>query len=211
MTTKSVVCYVPGSGGQRLVRLLFDRQWKIAPGRHLGWGEPGLDQMLGDQSIPKYPDIARLPDIVEIDNPHLMLNFHCLHSQVIKALFPQRRIIKINCNLQASLCRWWDVFGRQWYEKNFHTVEINPALRDLGITACAHAIWFHVDYYSRNIDSVADEVWNIAPGQGDFSDFMLEEFGLSDSAEFEESWQWILERAPLTPDMNRVMSSPMAF
>jgi hypothetical protein len=185
----TVIAYPPGSGGVRLIKKLCNSStWNQQRGSHIHVGSqdiaPGTVTHAG---YPKYPAVTEIDQLCDLKIAPPVVAVHSLHSQVISKLFPGRRIVKIQANFYKSLCRWWYVFGKIWYQQHQDKFLSNK------VSHCQHAIAFHAEYYQTNIDTVSDECWKIEPGQSDFADLVLEEFEFTHDSEFDDAWHRLFE------------------
>lgn len=187
--------YFPGSGGNRLRRLILNEMWKTCAGQKLHDYSGSMFEYTTDNRVPKCPplDTDRTLSLTDL-NQYKILISHCMHSPTIKQLFPGRKIIKIYSNFEESLRRWWTVFGKIQLEK------INSNLEN--------TIRFHLEYYDQFFDYEADESHWILPNHSDFADFMLKEFKIAqnhpDSLEFDRCWN----KLKLQKKWRTIMSSP---
>lgn len=186
-STSVVLAYPNGSGGNRLRYMLAGKPWNLEPGHHfLVHPEVRLDGISTDKGYSKWPG----PNDTEVEDPSLscypILTTHGMKYQTLKKIFPNRKIIKIYCNLKYAFLRHYIVFGKQFIIDHSENKEREHTLEDL-----ERYIKWNLDYYRDNIDFEHDYAVCISPGRGPFEDFMCNEFSLMQHAVFDEAWRRI--------------------
>lgn len=163
MIEPSVICYFPGSGGNRLARYLLGKSWNQRPGTAAHGDIPVPEVNYQDRDTRPYP--TKTTHIIQ--RPHLIELTHCMNSNLVSWLFPGRKIIKIKCQLSWCLSRHWVVHGRI-YHRNL-IASHNAAF------AISKEITWHKDYYdSTGIDWTADKIWDLSADQ-EFCNWMRNE------------------------------------
>jgi len=187
--------YFPGSGGSRLRKLLQERSWDLNPSSHLHHNyEIEMDDFI---KCPKPWQLVTDPKNIKptppVSREHLILISHCMDTALTRQVFPGRKILKIYANLHHSLRRWWVVYGKQNLLNDHGTDRIfDPLLSDSEMPLAEYVIKVHLHYYRRYMDCGHDHAVYIMPGEGEFSDFMLQRFeednSKPDACEFDHHW-----------------------
>lgn len=172
MIEPCVICYFPGSGGNRLARYLLDKPWNKKPGQAAHGDIPVPEVNYSDRDTRPYPTktthIIQRSSLIELT--------HCMNSSLVSELFPNRKIIKIKCQLPWCLSRYWLVHGSLLHE---------AVIRK---QSAAHAynkeFTWHWDYYTETgVDWDADETWDLYQDQ-EFSNWMREEIDRCQTSDF---------------------------
>jgi hypothetical protein len=180
--TRLVISYYPGSGGNRLARMLAKYDWQTNPGESLHTGiRPTPSINYADRDIRPYPtdstQIVRRSNFVELT--------HCINSNMLSQHFPGRRVIKIKSDLARSLGRYWTVFGQQQFVQEIRKISQQHAMDKV--------IAWHYDYYTETgVDWQADELYDLDSGTDEFCEFMRQEMQNALSTEFDRhvfAWQ----------------------
>jgi hypothetical protein len=180
--TPVVVSYYPGSGGNRLARMLAKYDWQTNPGASLHTGtRPTPSINYADRDIRPYPTestrIVHRTNFVELT--------HCVNSDMLSQHFPGRRVIKIKSELTHSLSRYWTVTGQQQFEQEIRKISQHHAMNKV-------LAWHHDYYNATGVDWQADELYNLESDSDEFCKFMRQEMQHSRSAEFDQyvfAWQ----------------------
>ena len=177
--TPVVVSYYPGSGGNRLARMLAKYNWQTDPGSALHSGtRPTPSINYADRDIRPYPTestrIVRRTNFIELT--------HCVNSDMLLQHFPGRRVIKIKNNLVHSLSRYWTVAGQYQFDQEISQHHAMNKVLD----------WHYNYYNSTGVDWQASELYDLESGTDEFCEFMQQEMHHSCSAEFDQyafTWQ----------------------
>lgn len=179
-----VIAYPPGSGGNRLRRILLKMPWTSEPKQELH----RLDEIRKytiDEGYPKFPGPN---NPTEVEDPALskypVLTTHGMHSRYLRHAFPDRKIVKVYCEFREAFYRHWVVFGRR------HTVDYINAnnLLPLNSDDIYRYLEWNMSYYRDNFDFEHDYAVCIAPGQSEFADFMIKEFQECNDPDWERAW-----------------------
>jgi hypothetical protein len=177
--TPVVISYYPGSGGNRLARMLAEYDWQTDPGTALHCGTQSTPRInYADRDIRPYPTestrIVRRTNFVELT--------HCVNSDMLLRHFPGRRIVKIKSSLTRSLSRYWTVAGQYQFDQELTQHH-----------AITKVLAWHYDYYNATgVDWQADELYDLESGTDEFCRFMQQEMQHSRSEEFDQyvfAWQ----------------------
>jgi hypothetical protein len=180
--TPVVISYYPGSGGNRLARMLANYDWQTDPGTALHGGpRPTPSINYADRDIRPYPTestrVVRRTNLIELT--------HCINSDLLSKQFPGRRVIKIKSNLAHSLSRYWSVAGQYQFVQEIRKISLQHAMNKV--------VAWHWDYYTATgVDWQADELYNIDSGTDEFCKFMRLDMQQSCSVEFDQyvfAWQ----------------------
>ena len=213
--------YFPGSGGNRLRRLILGHPWKTHPVNHLhkGNGLAGLSD--SEVGVPKCPvpwftdpESGNVVPTKSFATNRKILISHCMHSPLTKQIFPNRVAVKIYANLHHSLRRWWVIFGKNFLSTDTRAMTI-PHLGPRIAWELENTIKFHVDYYTKFMDTAHDHAVYIIAGDNEFADFMLEEFenirNHPAADEFDQCWNQIIADTRWQPLMQNPMLVDPAF
>ena len=182
-----VIGYPFGAGGNRLRRLLLGVPWMVEPKRHLHRINE-VRKYTSEEGIPKFPR----PDSTEVESQatrkYPVLTTHCMNSQVLRRVFPGRKIVKIYCDFYLTMRRHWVV-----YYKSEITAHIKQnKLKTLTTTDIQRYVAWSLDYYRDNIDWEHDHAVYIESGESEFADFMLKEFHETESVDFNRAWKTLM-------------------
>jgi hypothetical protein len=140
-----------------------------------------------DHGYPKFPT----PHTGEVEPPELskfpVLITHGMHSVHLRRIFPGRKIVKVYCDLHLSIRRHWVVFSKAQILENIKQHNLLPINNE----DIQSFIRWTLDYYRNNITFSHDHGVFIRPGEGEFEDFMLQEFAETQDAEFDQAWDTI--------------------
>jgi hypothetical protein len=215
------VGYFPGSGGNRLRRLILGHPWAVQPGDHYHKAH-GIEELFQyEVAAPKCP----VPYFADLESnemfrtksfisPSKILLSHCMHIPLTKQIFPNRVTVKIYANLHHSLRRWWAIFGKNFHSADTSTMTV-PHLSPTPMGILERTIKTHVDYYTKFMDTTHDHAVYIIAGDSEFADFMLEEFQIicnhPAADEFDQCWNQTIEDPRWQPLMQNPMLLDPAF
>jgi hypothetical protein len=180
-----VVSYFPGAGGFRFIHHLLGESFDQNPRGNYHHDGSVDDSMMyynpADQY--RYPTQATQE---EIKDPAPIAYTHAINTDIIKKVYPGRRIIKIKSNLVAALARYWNVEGVQHHQQDIENLGLNTVFR--------RVMNFHRRYYSETgVDWSADQLINIDQDPGEFCVFMRDQLAQnqsSDAYRYLKNWQF---------------------
>ena len=183
-----VVSYFPGAGGFRFIHHLLGKSFNQNPRGNYHHDGSVDDSMMyynpADQY--RYPTQATQE---EIKDPAPIAYTHAINTDIIKKVYPGRRIIKIKSNLVDALARYWNVDGVQHHQQDIENLGLN--------TVFIKVMHFHWQYYfTTGVDWYADQLINIDLDPDEFSVFMrdqLEHNRLSDAYRYLKNWQLVAQ------------------
>ena len=196
-----VIGYPVGAGGNRLRRMLLGFSWAIEPQNHLHHRISDHRKYSIDDGVPKFP----WPDSIELEDPahakYPVLITHCMNSQTLRRVFPNRKIVKVYCDFYLAMRRHWQVYAREMTQANIRKHN-GGAILPMDIQ---NVIRWNLDYYRDNIDFTHDHAVYIEPGRGEFEDFMWQEFLAIREPEFEQEWHTVAAEPQYTELANLPM------
>ena len=173
-----IICFTPGSGGNRL-----GLYYQNKPFDQIGGNMHTFAKII-DQYCTKESKITVQYDINAI---HLT---HCMNNQLIKALFPNQKIVKIKCDFKKSLLREW------------MTVYENTDYSLTKLDLMYQQIVWHHEYYEQNgLDYDCDELVDIETDSTRFGEIMRRELNLSNKT-FDIAWQAFKDYGNKAPIIN---------
>ena len=209
-----VFCYVPGSGANKLKKILsgnfnlsslrhetdastsfvmpnnmvstFDNQW-------LCNNQKSKSNKLFDDApeYNLYPQISEIDHLPIIDyNSKKIFVTHTMSSKILKHQFPGRTVIKIFGDIMLSLRRWYVVYGQYQHYPN-------PCVNDCWKSCLeifqnnqvqlyiAHQILFQLEYYQTHWDFDCDYFVDISLNDCYFSKYMTDEYQKCQNKDFD--------------------------
>ena len=163
-----IISFYPGAGGHRLQNKLLN----------LEFDKPGAiyDVVGVDTPLRKY---RYLDNLSTVNTPNdLIILTHCMDVNLIKNIFPNRRIIQIVSDYKKSLRRQWTLMSRDFQKENFSNVLDN---------AFVFIKWHNQYYKNYPIAGQADEIINVNSDLDEFSVIMRNELNL-ESDIFDLAW-----------------------
>lgn len=195
-----VISYINGAGGNRLKWKLLGFPWTANPLNKLHFQEINVKNLYIDVGYPKFP-AADYGEVEEVSlNKYPILTTHGMYSQVLRKIFPTRKIVKIYCDFRPAFLRHWTVFGRQHLIDHSKNKDFHPDVGDM-----QRYIKWLLDYYRGNIDFDHDYAVIISPGRGNFENFMSREFRKIQNPQFDEAWKLICQ----DPDYRDLANLPI--
>lgn len=195
-----VIGYPVGSGGNRLRRMLLGFAWQIEPKTHLHRISE-LRKYSTDVGVSKFP----VPGTTDLEDPahskYPVLITHGMNSEVLRQVFPNRKIVKVYCDFFLAMRRHWRVYGRDITQANIRKNNGGAILPE----DIEQFIKWNLDYYRDNIDFDHDHAIYLEPGRGEFEDFMLEEFQSIQEPEFEQGWNTVIQ----DPEYAKIANLPL--
>jgi hypothetical protein len=183
-----VVSYFPGAGGFRFIHHLLGKSFDQNPQSNYHH-----DGSVDDSLIYYNPaDQYRYPTLntqQAIKDPAPIAYTHAINTDVIKKVYPDRRIVKIKSNLVDALARYWNVEGVQHHQQDIENLGLNIVFR--------RVMNFHWNYYTQTgVDWSADQLINLESDTDEFSVFMrdqLEHTRSSDTYRYLKNWQLVAQ------------------
>lgn len=171
----SVICYFPGSGGNRLARYLLNKPWNKKPGQAAHGDIPVPEINYSDRDTRPYPTktthIIQRSSLIELT--------HCMNSELVRELFPNRKIIKIKYPLYQCLPRYWTVHGYKLHEALVR--KMSP------VHGYNREIEWHWQYYTNTgVDWSADQLWDLSQDH-EFCNWMRQEIADYSSQDFQRA------------------------
>ena len=182
-----VIGYPVGAGGNRLRRYLLGVPWDIEPLTHLH-RIAELRKYSTDDAVPKFPRPGDTEVAGEGFSKYPVLITHGMNSTVLRQAFPGRKIVKVYCDLHLAMRRHWRVFSREMTQADIRKHNGGAILPE----DIQRFIKWNLDYYRDNIDYDQDYAVYLQPGQGEFEDFMFQEFVAIEESEFDQGWHTVL-------------------
>jgi len=181
-----VISYFPGAGGFRFIHHLLGKSFDQNPR-----GNYHHDGSVDDSLMYYNPaDQYRYPTLntqQAIKDPAPIAYTHAINTDIIKKVYPDRRIIKIKSNLVDALARYWNVEGVQHHQQDIETRGLS--------TVFGKVMNFHWNYYTQTgVDWSADQLIDIESDTDKFSVFMrdqLEHNRSSDAYQYLKNWQFV--------------------
>jgi hypothetical protein len=179
-----VISYFPGAGGFRFIYHLLGESFDQNP-----LGNYHRVDLANDYLIYHNPaDQYRYPTLtngVSVEDPAPIAYTHAINSDIIKRVYPGRKIVKIKSNLMDALARYWNVDGIQHHQQNIENLGLN--------TVFSRVMNFHWRYYfTTGVDWSADQLIDLESDSDKFSVFMRDQLvqnRLSDAYRHLKNWQ----------------------
>lgn len=180
-----IVSYFPGAGGFRFIYHLLGKSFDQNPQGNYHGRELISNSSIYHNSANQY----RYPTLLchnVIKDPAAIAYTHAINTNLIKKMYPGRKIIKIKTNLPRSLMRFWNVYGQERHGNSIASLGWEQTLDQV--------LMFHYEYYRETgVDWAADQVIDINTDTSDFSVFMRDQFAQHASPDLEnyvKNWQW---------------------
>lgn len=181
-----VVSYFPGAGGFRFIHYLLGKSFDQDP-------QGNYHQVLLDTEHVIYHNPAdqyRYPTLYNgtaVPDSAPIAYTHAINSDIIKRVYPGRKIIKIKSNLADSLTRYWNVEGMQHHQQ---------AISNLGLNSMLYRVMnFHWRYYfATGVEWSADQLIDLESDLDEFSVFMRDQLThnrSSDTYQSLKNWQFV--------------------
>lgn len=180
-----VVSYFPGAGGFRFIHHLLGKSFDQNPQSNYHQHRHGNEHLIYHNPTEqyRYPTLA---NETAVSDPAPIAYTHAINSDIIKKVYPGRRIVKIKSNLADSLARYWNVEGIQHHQQNIENLGLNTVFR--------RVINFHWRYYlTTGVEWSADQLIDLDSDSDEFSVFMrdqLEYNRSSDAYIHLKNWQF---------------------
>jgi hypothetical protein len=170
-----VISYFPGAGGFRFIHHLLGESFDQKPQDNYHQVHRVNDHLIHHNPANQY----RYPTLStqeEIKDPAPIAYTHAINTDIIKKVYPGRRIIKIKSNLVASLARYWNVEGIQHHQQDIENLGLDTVFR--------RVMNFHWRYYSETgVDWSADQLINIDLDPDEFCVFMRDQLAQNQSSD----------------------------
>lgn len=165
----SVICYYPGSGGNRLKNKMQGKEYQTS-------------NVIYDNNDFKDPNKKKFKYLIneskfEKDSTKIILT-HCMDLTLVRSIFPNREIIQIVSDYKKSLRRQWEMVTRN-YKKEYFENDLDNAYS---------FIKWHAQYYKEYpLSGLADKTINIDVDVDEFSLTMRTELELKSNM-FDLAW-----------------------
>lgn len=213
--TPCVICYVPGSGVNKLLQVLsndFELQMQThgAPatsGATLSNSAAFQDQKFARPPYEVWPRYTTIDSIEPWPCQRNVAVSHCMSTPIIQHQFPGRHIIKIFGDFMLSLRRCHVTYAQfqDCANPDVHA-RWSPWLdifqKNAGQLHIAHQILYHLDYYQQHWDRDCDFFIDISQNNCYFSNFMMADFQRCKDADFDKVCE-VLQQSPEVQDILR--------
>ena len=184
-----VISYFPGAGGFRFIHHLLGKSFdqnlqgnyhnvRLVDHERLMYHNPADEY--------RYPTPS---DESLVTDPAPIAHTHAINSDIIRKVYPGRKIIKIKSNLVDALTRYWNVDGVQHHQQDIENLGLN--------TVFVKVMNFHYQYYfTTGVDWDADQLIDLESGRDEFSVFMrdqLKHHQESDTYRYLKNWQLVTQ------------------
>jgi hypothetical protein len=179
-----VVSYFPGAGGFRFIHYLLGESFDQNPQSNYHQVHRVNDHLIHHDPADQYR--YPLNNGTAADHLEPIAYTHAMNSDIIKRVYPGRRIVKIKSNLADSLIRYWNVEGIQHHQQDIQSIGLKRVLNKVML--------FHWQYYfTTRIDWSADQLVDLESDTDEFSVFMrdqLQQTRSSDAYQYLKNWQF---------------------
>ena len=172
--SESVICYYPGSGGNRLKNKILGKEYQTP---NVIYDIPiVINDDFKEPNKKKFKYLTNESKF-EKDSTKIILT-HCMDLTLVRSIFPNRLIIQIVGDYQKSLRRQWEMMTRN-YKKEYFENDLDNAYS---------FIKWHAQYYKEYpLSGSADETINIDVNVDEFSLTMQTELELKSDL-FDLAW-----------------------
>jgi hypothetical protein len=181
-----VVSYFPGAGGFRFIHHLLGKSFDQNPQGNYHQHRHGNEHLIYHNPADQYR-YPTLSDGFVVTDPAPIAYTHAINSDIIKRVYPGRKIVKIKSNLLDSLARYWNVEGVHHHQQNIENLGLKRVF--------SRVMTFHWRYYFlTGVDWSADQLIDLESDTDKFSVFMrdqLEHNRSSDAYQYLKNWQFV--------------------
>lgn len=180
---RCVIAYFPGSGGNRLARLLAGHDWSSSPNTHFHrLNVPFYEMNYDDRDTRPYPR----DHTVMIQRPTAIFELtHCLDTALLLQHFPGRKIIKIKTHFVPSYNRCWELWSKEVHQDEIAKKGLHYAMN--------FTLENQYQYYKETgVDWWADIVYDVNNDEDDFCKFMrknIAQYQHTEFAKYAHTWQ----------------------
>lgn len=215
VTHPYVVCFVPGSGANKLKKVLSGRynltplshekntlitQTAVVPNfnnqeQNINKTDIKTYQSAKDSSPYQslyniYPKISEISQLPAVSQDEIIIVTHCMKSEILQHQFVGKTIIKIFGDVMLALRRWYVVYCQhQDYPNPGVSDRWNPWLNlfkhNPAQLHIAHQILFHLEYYQTHWDFDCDYFVDISLNDCYFSRYMNNEYQQCQNEDFD--------------------------
>jgi hypothetical protein len=179
-----VISYFPGAGGFRFIHHLLGESFDQNPQDNYHQVHRVNDHLIYHNPANQYR-YPTLSDHGKIDNSIPIAYTHAVNSDLIRKIYPKRKIIKIKSSLTDALVRYWNVAGKDRWQQEIARLGGNAMMNSVML--------FHLNYYIKTgVDWSADQLIDIETDTDEFSVFMRDQLAqhkLSDTHSHLKNWQ----------------------